>query len=191
MDIVETFGRKYLEDRGIPFLGAIPQNKALASVSVAQVAEEMQGRVIAGQEFLSNRYDRVLIGAMSAREAMDRLSGNVLLVTPGDRDDMLLAAIGTNLLGEEEMRYSLAGVVITGGIMPHATVVSLLPKVGVPTILTQGHSAEVFTQVSHVVPKIHAADRQRIFRIQTLVRQHVDTTRLMEIVKMHEAPAPA
>ncbi len=64
---------------------------------------------------MQNLVEDVAVGAMGAHNALSFFKPGVLLITPGDREDIILAAC-TSLDGEtHEM---MAGIVLTGNLRP-------------------------------------------------------------------------
>ena len=75
----------------MPLLGAIPLQKPLTAPNLSQVVDEISGRWLNGRaQGLNERVLRIVIGAMTAKGMMDYLQPGVLILTPGDRDDITL-----------------------------------------------------------------------------------------------------
>ncbi|MDQ6812521.1 MAG: AAA family ATPase, partial [Bacteroidota bacterium] len=78
-------------------LAVIPENKSLASPSMKEILENLDGELLIGGERLNNEVDNFVIGAMNVPNFLNYLKENVLIITPGDRGDMVIAAIQANL----------------------------------------------------------------------------------------------
>ena len=68
---------------------------------------------------------RVAIGAMQAEHAVPFLRDRTLLITPGDRDDLLDAALEADASAASE-HHRLCGVILTGGFMPRPPILDRL-----------------------------------------------------------------
>ncbi|MEI2707937.1 MAG: DRTGG domain-containing protein [Chitinophagaceae bacterium] len=64
------------------------------------------------KSLLSNQVDHEIVGAMQLRNCLLRLKENTLIVTPGDRGDIILAALQANL---SKNYPKIAGLILTGG----------------------------------------------------------------------------
>ncbi|MEO7316916.1 MAG: AAA family ATPase, partial [Ginsengibacter sp.] len=71
----------------------IPMNKALASPSMAEILENLDAKLLFGEQQMSNQVDHFVIGAMNVPHFLNHIKENVLIITPGDRGDMILAAL--------------------------------------------------------------------------------------------------
>ncbi|MEJ7680023.1 MAG: DRTGG domain-containing protein [Segetibacter sp.] len=78
-------------------LAVISLNKALLSPSMKEIHGIFSGNLLFGKEHLSNQVDNVVIGAMNVPHFLNHIKENVLIITPGDRGDMILAALQANL----------------------------------------------------------------------------------------------
>ena len=99
-----------LESAGIPFLGAIPDDRRLVASTVRQISEHLDGAFSGWEEHSDELVDYVLIGGnildwgvhyFSARE-------NAIVIVRGDRPDIQMAALAT----------PIKGMVLTEGVQP-------------------------------------------------------------------------
>ncbi|HLL44007.1 MAG TPA: AAA family ATPase, partial [Segetibacter sp.] len=91
-------------------LAIIPLNKALLSPSMKEIHEVLGGNLLFGEEHLSNQVDNVVIGAMHVPHFLNHIKENVLIITPGDRGDMIIAALQANL----SVSYpKVSGIILT------------------------------------------------------------------------------
>ena len=68
----------------------------LANPSLELVATHLDGEQLTGEATPGQTIGWVAIGAMQATHAVELLRDRTLLITPGDREDLLLAAIEAN-----------------------------------------------------------------------------------------------
>ena len=84
--------------------------------TVGQVAAACHGEVIAGDaELLGREALQLTVAAMTLPNLMERIIDGAVLITPGDRAEVLLAAMFAHASTELP---SPAGVVLTGGLRP-------------------------------------------------------------------------
>src|SRR3989338_1397883 len=107
-----------LKKRGIDVLGAIPYTPSLSMPCIHHIIEETDIKLISKKTGLENKVRNVLIGAMSPHDALDYIEDGSLLITPGDREDLIMTALSMHLLRKHNKQNSISGIILTGGIMP-------------------------------------------------------------------------
>ncbi|MEN6663784.1 MAG: AAA family ATPase [Phycisphaerae bacterium] len=164
--------------KGIDLLGAIPYRQTLENPTMAQVLEEVGGELLNGRGSLGNTVQEVIVGAMTAHRALDYMRPGCLLITPGDRDDLILAAVGR--LGLDDAGGSVAGLLLTGGISPQKNILKLVQRTDIPVILTEDDSYSAATQVRDLKVKIQPIDEVKTVLARQLVREHLDVQRILD-----------
>jgi dethiobiotin synthetase len=113
----ESIYFKKITDEGIPVLGVIPYQKELTYLTARFLAERLFAKVITGEMGLHRVIKSILIGAMSVnalfQTSLFQREGK-LVITSGDRADMILAAIESDT----------SCVVITNNILPSSNIIS-------------------------------------------------------------------
>ena len=85
--------------------------------TVGQVAAACDGELIAGDpELLGREALELIVAAMTLPNLIERLHDGALLITPGDRADVLLGRAVRARVQRAALR--LAGIVLTGGLRP-------------------------------------------------------------------------
>jgi len=95
----EEINSSRLEKEGIRVLGILSYIKELATFTAKFVAEQLFAKIIAGENGIENEIENVFIGAMSVSDAMKNplfSKPKKLIITSGDRTDMIIASIGDN-----------------------------------------------------------------------------------------------
>ena len=107
---------------------AMPEVDLLMAPTVGQVADAVDGTVIAGDpELLGREALQLIVAAMTLPNLMERIVDGAILITPGDRSEVLLAAMFAH--GSTELP-SPAGVVLTGGLRPPEKILGPLGSFG-------------------------------------------------------------
>ncbi len=177
-DYVEEFARRGLARLGIELLGAIPEESILANATLGQVAKTTRGSFINGRSKSRRRVERVIIGAMNSSHAMEYFRPGTLIITPGDRDDVILAALSASTLSEFDGQ-TIAGMVLSGDMQPSGAVMQLLQASDVPTIASPLDSYSVASAIHSMTVKTLPGDTEKIDKIQALIERHVDIERLL------------
>ncbi|MDR1947391.1 MAG: AAA family ATPase [Desulfovibrio sp.] len=85
----------WLRGRGVPVTGCIGREPALAAVRMIDLAHNLNGRIVAGNEQATGMVSDFLIGSMQVDNFMLHLHkrADCAVITGGDRQDLQIAAI--------------------------------------------------------------------------------------------------
>jgi len=162
---------------GVPLLGVLPVQTMLSAPNLTQIATEINGRWLnARHGGTKHRVTRVVVGAMTAKGIVDYLQPGVLIITPGDRDDIILAAISSAQLSPEK---SIAGIILTNDIPPHPKLLELLAQTDISVIAAKEESFTITSKIHGMTVKTQPEDTDKIPVIKQLITQHVDMKRLL------------
>jgi len=170
---------KGLDNLGIRCFGTVPFEETLASPTVGQVAQKLNGEVLCGNKALGNRVGNTIVAAMEAHHMVSYLKDRALVITPGDRSDNLLAVISTHTLAAASPP-PVSGVVLTGGFRPGGIVMSLMGDSGLPAILCREDTYTLAARLREVTFKITPEDKERIGAAMCLVNEYVDVDGIVE-----------
>ncbi len=160
------------ERKGIRLLGVIPYEESLTYPTMEQILEAINGDVLYGEKFLQKKVKRVLVGAMEPYHALAYFAPHSLIIVPGDREDIILAAIaGEKVMGEE---YEIAGMIFTGNLIPHKGVLRLLEKSPFPILLSGEDTYTTTKKVYECRVKIRAKDEDKVKEAAHLVKNYLD-----------------
>jgi BioD-like phosphotransacetylase family protein len=173
LENIRGYLSKSLQYHGLKLLGVMPEIKQLSRLTLRQVARDIGAEVAVGEQYLDNTVERFIVGAMTAHKALDYLVPGVLMITGGDRDDLVLAAVGMCFVNPSP-EIALAGVILTGGMAPHSTIHQLLKHACFPVLLHEDDSFSVATMVNNLVAKIQIQDKVKHRAAIEMVRQYVD-----------------
>lgn len=179
LDSVATFVEEGLARKRVELLGVIPHEDALANPTMRQILDEVGGDLLNGDGYLGNEIETVIVGAMTAHRALDYIYHNSLLITPGDRDDLILAAMSSYAMGDDKANF-VAGILLTGGVRPHENIVRLLRRTNIPVVLVKGDSYSVAAAVNNLKIKIQPADTKKIVMARRLIKRFVNVQRILD-----------
>jgi BioD-like phosphotransacetylase family protein len=162
---------------GVPLLGMLPVQPMLSAPNLLQIAEEIGGHWLNARATApTERVSRVVVGAMTAKGIVDYLQPGTLIITPGDRDDIILAAISSaRLFG----RKTIAGLILTNDILPHEKLLELLAQTDIPVITARGESYTITSKINSMTVKTQPQDMDKIPVIKQLIFEHVDLKKLL------------
>lgn len=175
-EYVTEFARRGLKRKGLELLGVIPHQPILSRPTMELICEELRADVMNRSEQMHNLVNDVVVGAMSVHNAMPFFRSGVLIITPGDREDLILAA-ATTLFGQTD---GLAGIVLTGNLKPSANVLKVIKEMPFPVLLSKDDSYEVASCVHDLIVKTRPKDTQKISLIRDLIAEYVDVDRILK-----------
>ncbi|NMR18946.1 phosphate acetyltransferase [Cellulomonas fimi] len=152
----------------------LPEEPFLVAPTVRALMEAVGGRLAVGDEELLGREALdVLVGAMSFEHLLDRLSDGAVVLTPGDRTDVLLGLI----LAHAATGFpSLAGIVLNGGFYPSESIARLVESLDqrLPIIRTDLGTFRSASAAAGTRGRLTADSQRKIDTALTLFETHVD-----------------
>jgi phosphate acetyltransferase len=158
-------------------VSVIPARDMLSSPTMREVAQHMDARVLYGADQLDTLAYHNLIIAMHVADFLPHLRPNSLLITPGDRADVILSA----LQAHQSQNYpKIAGMLLTGGLKPPDSVDLLLTGLSevVPILSVSIDTYQTAMRIGAVRSYITADSRPKIRLSLRLFDRHVDTDAL-------------
>lgn len=165
--------RLALERNGVKVLGVIPYKKMLSIPSINQIKEELEAEVLWGREFLDNLADNIIVAAMAPFDVLNHLKERVLVITPGDREDVITTILSSQLVGGKK-DFNIVGIILTGGIIPHKEVMRIIEKTNIPVLFSKEDTYRVAARVHDRIIKIRPEDTEKIEAAVDLIKQYVD-----------------
>ena len=157
--IEKTLRKKTSKD---VFVGVIPMIKTLNSPTIKEFADELEAEILFGEEFVSNQVESSAVGAMQLRNFLPHLKNNCLVITPGDRADIILSSLQASL---SESYPKISGIMLTGGLVPEESIMKLIEglKETIPILAIEKGTFEVANKVGAIRSHIYADNEQRIY----------------------------
>jgi BioD-like phosphotransacetylase family protein len=166
-----------LAQHGIDLLGCIPYSEFLANPSLELIVTHLDGELLSGRAEAGRTIGHVAIGAMQAEHAIGHLAERTLLITPGDREDLLEAALEANRRATGPPLVS--GIVLSGGYRPSSGLLEQLRAVDLFAYLVPSDTYRTAQAVDEILVKTHASDTEKIATIIDLVGGAIDVDRLL------------
>ena len=166
---LEDFNATYLpavEKTGVKVLGIVPMQPDLKNFTVGYLSECLFAKVIAGEAGLNNVVKTIFVGAMSTNEAMRNPlfnKENRLVVTSGDRSDMVLAALDKSTIG----------ILLTNNILPPSNIISKASEMNIPLLLVPSDTYQVARQIDAMEPLLTRDNTENINLLTELIKKNV------------------
>jgi BioD-like phosphotransacetylase family protein len=177
VEYVADFARRGLKRKGLDLLGVLPYEQTLCNPSVDLIREELRAELLNSPPTLHELVDDVIVGAMSAQNAMKFFLPGVLLITPGDREDIVLAACTAI---DAQSKEKMAGIVLTGGLRPSPSVLKVIQAMPIPVLLAKADSYQVASKVHNLTVKTRPSDAEKISLIRDIVAKNVNLKKILQ-----------
>jgi len=183
LDYIGDFARRGLARLGIDLLGVLPIEPILVKPTLHQIAERIHGAFVSGNRSCGRRHvSKVIVGAMTPANLLPQFKTGTLVITPGDREDVILAAIASHH-PEEGQPLPLAGFVLSADHLPHDNIMEQLRASGIPAISSKLDTYTVASLIHSMTVKTTPGDHQKIEIIQQMVEKHVEIDRMLEKIR--------
>lgn len=180
IDYITEFARRGLKRHGLELLGVVPHQPILSQPTMELICEELGAEMLNNNsDGLHNPVQEVLIGAMGVQNALHLFKKGVLIITPGDREDIILA-VATTLSGETDS--GLAGMILTRNLKPSAAARGVIQKLPFPVLSVADDSYYVASKVHDLNVKTRPNDTEKIALIRDLIAQHVDVKTILKAI---------
>jgi phosphate acetyltransferase len=157
----------------------IPDDPNLLHPTMREIHAGLGGKLLFGESGLNGQVDNYVIGAMQVPNFLNYLRENVLIVTPGDRGDIIVCALQANLSASYPR---VAGIVLTAGSEPDEPIRRLLeglPSV-VPILVVPTGTFETTTRVAAIKSRITPDNPKKIQLAISTFERYVDVKALEE-----------
>ena len=177
-DKINRLVRKGLERKGVKVLGVLPFNPMLSRPTIEQILEETDFELLSGKEYVENLVSQVIIGAMAPHDAVKYITNDVLMITPGDREDIIMTVLSC-FRETDRSCLKVSGVILSGGIVPEKPIMDLLNKAKIPVLLAKNDTYTVGSLVHDLTVKIRPQDKEKIKTVINLIKDHVDLDKIL------------
>ncbi len=179
-DKISKILKKGLEAKGIKLLGVIPSEPLLSSPTVEQMKNRLNFQLLCGDEALGRRVKNTIVAAMEPYNMIHYLRDGTLILTSGDRVDNIFAAVSSRLITNNRRDIRIAGVILTGGLMPDKKVLEVLKKSHMPVLFSDEDTYTVAAKVEKLICKIQKTDKDKIHEATRLVKKYVDVKAILD-----------
>jgi len=178
VESLRPYAVKGLQRLGLDLLGIMPLDAGLCRPTFNQICAELDGHWLAGHELRRRSVGRVVIATATAANFGRYVEKHGLIVTSGDREDLLECLI-EKARAHPEWR-EIAGMVLTMGVQPRDSILRELKTLGFPFLLVGLDSFTVASRINNMTVKTEPGDSDKIQLIQKLVEKNVDVKAIVE-----------
>ncbi|WP_029269468.1 phosphate acetyltransferase [Flavobacterium sp. KJJ] len=167
-------------------INTIPLISSLNNPTMQEIVNELDAKVLFGENYLNNEIGHFSVGAMQLHNYLVHLHDNALVITPGDRSDIILGALQAN----ESVNYpTISGIILTGNIVPEESILKLIEGLSaiVPIIAVDGGTYHITNRIGAIRSEIYANNTHKIETSITTFEKYVDNDALSERLITFEA----
>ena len=159
-----------------PPVYVVPEIATLGKPTVNEIAKALDAKVLQGKpQGLYRSIHDFKVAAMKLPNFLDFIEDGDLVITPGDRADIIL---GSMVATASRIYPKIAGMLLTGGIAPDPQIRRLLEGFGqsasVPILQVQTDTYKTAMQASNARPKITPGNQRKIAAALGAFETHVD-----------------
>jgi uncharacterized protein len=162
----------YLERHGITVLGVLPAVRSLMALTVAELVDVLEAKVLTRHYDPEALVETFTVGAMTAEAALRafRKQTNKAVICGGDRTDIQLAALET----------STACLILTGNLQPSPLIVKQADEFGVAVLLVHPNTIATVEAIEGVFGKTRLGQKAKLERFEALLAEYVNVARLYQ-----------
>ncbi len=159
------------------FVNVIPLIPSLNNPTLKEIVTAVDGTVLFGKEHLNNQSASFKVGAMQLRNYLTHIDDNCLIITPGDRADIILGALQANISSNYP---SISGIVLTGGIIPEEPILKLIDGLSqiIPILSVQEGTFDVANKIGNVRSHMYADNKRKINTSVQAFDNYVEVSKL-------------
>lgn len=166
---MDDFAASYLpviKETGVKILGIVPYAAELSHATIGYLADVLLAKVLTGETGMDKIYKSISVGAMSVDAVLrkeDFKREGKIVITSGDRSDMILASIQTNS----------AAIVLTNNILPPSNIISKASENNIPLLLVDTDTFQTAKMIESVEPLITKEEKGKFELLSNLVNDNI------------------
>jgi uncharacterized protein len=152
-------------------LGIIPYYKELSFFSVRYLADKLFAKIIAGENNLEGIIENIFIGSASVTAAgkePEFQAKNKIVITSGDRSDMIVAALESGS----------AAVVLTNNVLPQANIIAKAEQMNIPLLLVPFDVFSTAKKIDDMEALPTKEDKGKLSLVEKMIKDHVDISKI-------------
>jgi len=164
--------RPFLEKKGVKIFGVFPKDRGLEAVTIRQLNEILEGKVICCEDRLDDFVENFSVGAMDVDSALahSRRMQNKAVITGAHRSDIQLAAMET----------STRCIILTGGLTSNDVVIGKARAKGIPILSVADDTFTTIDKIEVRMGKTSIREKRKVERVKELMALEFDMKRFLK-----------
>ncbi|MEW6109388.1 MAG: phosphotransacetylase family protein [Nitrospirota bacterium] len=175
-DYIKKSVRPFLGKKGINIFASLHRDILLDSITVRQLSEILNGKVLCCEEGLDEFIENFSVGAMDVDSALKyfRRTPNKAVITGAHRSDIQLAALET----------STKCIILTGGLFTNDVITGKAKTKNVPIISVNDDTYTTVEKIESVLGKIRIREQKKVLKTKEIVEKEFDFKQLLKELKI-------
>lgn len=157
--LYQTLSLQYQEQGYL--VAVIPYNQALVSPRLTDIISQLKAEVLYGEHRLHSLVSGFIIAAMQVQHAITRIKEGCLVITSGDRGDIIIGSLQAN----QSSNYpNIAGILLSTGLKPSSSITKLIEGLydPLPILAVNLDTYETAAKINKVHATLTAEDTEKI-----------------------------
>jgi phosphate acetyltransferase len=167
----------------------LPEVEELNSPTIENIKNALGCKFVFGKkEDLRRVVKQIRVVSTTIDTMLTFLKEGDLIITGGDRSDIILAAIMANNSGTYPM---IAGILLSGNILPKSSFMKLMEgftKISIPILSAEGDTISILLKAKEISPQIKPSNERKIALIAGLFSKYVNTEDIEKTIDTASAP---
>ena len=157
----------------------IPNDENLGNPSVGEVARLLNAEILYGEKNLTRHVRSFTIAAMQLRNLLARIEYGTLVITPGDRSDVVLACLAA---AQSRTVPNISGLMLTGGLVPEEPIQKVIEGFAdtVPIIAVNENTFQAAIRVENIHASITPDNTRKITQALAVFEKHINMDELSD-----------
>jgi len=168
---IDELKEEHIKRYGLSIIGIIEKSLELISPRITEIMQAIGGSLIneSASDALDNRAETYLVGAMGPQSALKylRQAKKVAFITGGDRSDLALAALNTDV----------SCLILTGFMQPDTSVITKANEKNIPILLSPSDTYTTLRNMERIKPGIQPDE---VDMVVDLVKDKLDWDLLLK-----------
>ncbi|GAV19660.1 phosphate acetyltransferase [Mariprofundus micogutta] len=164
---------RQMAGKSFHYIGGIPWDASLNAPRMCDIADYLGATILHEGGMKLRRVQRMELCARSLKNTLAVYQPHTLLIFPGDREDVFVAACMAAMNG-----VRIAGILLTGGLRPSFGMLNLCEQAiqtGIPLLLVESSSFQTAAKLVNMPAEVAADDITLIDQAMDHVASHLDT----------------
>lgn len=158
----------------------IPEDENLSKPTIADLQKFLNAEILYGRRATNKRIDGYVIAAMQISNFLNYIKKDCLVVTSGDREDIILSTMATKL---SSAYPDISGILLTGGLSPSINIQRLVEGwegIPVPILLVKESTYPTMKALNHLHGRISPDNPGKIASALGTFETHVNLSELRD-----------
>lgn len=175
--LIKLFKNKDLTKEQLIY--AMPDEPFLDTPTIGEIANVLNAEILYGEKELNRHAYCFTIAAMQLPNILPRVERGALIITPGDRSDVIVGCVAA---ASSKVMENISGIILTGGLKPEEVIWKLIKDISkkVPILSVKQNTFPTAKIVANIHSKISPDDERKITQALAIFEKNIDIEKLGE-----------